>query len=119
MKLSEFLNFLLGCPCRYDKCASFHSVPVPKQEITSTQRIQELETLVSSLYAQIMKLKEENRLLQEECNQNNMRIHDMEIMVSVFEKMAPKINIFHTEKADQINAVVESGANVSHTDKNQ
>jgi hypothetical protein len=43
----------------------------------------------------------------------------MEIMVSVFEKMVPQMNIFHADKAEQINGVIESGAKVSHTLKDE
>ena len=117
MKLLELLEYLLWYTYRYDKCIPVQIVRVPEPELTPTRRIQELEAEVASLNAQLTKLKEDNQLLQKKCDKKDSHIHDLNLMISVFEKMVPNIHIIHTDRADQINAVVEAGAKVSHTDK--
>ncbi len=124
MNTPVFVKFLKEYLFRSETYVPVHPAPVSLQSTSNSQEevpylqyISDLETINDSLSARLEQLEEENKSLRADCQRKADRIHDMEIMVSVFEKMVPQINIFHADKAEQINGVIESGAKVSHTKK--
>lgn len=72
---------------------SVRSEPALPEEDTSAERIRELEAEAESLRARVKELEDANQALVEDCRRKANRIHDMEIMVSVFERMVPQITI--------------------------
>lgn len=117
MKTTNFFYLIIEFLTRYENYFSYQHEPVYLKEVSSEQYFLKLESEIDLLHTRVKELEKENVRLQDACKQKDQRIHDMEIMVSVFEKMVPQINIFHADKAEQINGVIESGAKVSHTQK--
>lgn len=119
MKTTNFFYLIIEFLTRYENYFSYHHEPVYLKEVTSEQYFLKLESEIDLLHTRVKELEKENVRLQDACKQKDQRIHDMEIMVGVFEKMVPRINIIHAEKANQVNGVVESDAKVAYTLKDE